>query len=88
MTPSLPFPLSLPFSPRANLDHLEALTQASSLLHCAAAVAYENADSQKGEARHLALGVVHLLGMAHALVIHCLDCGLEVEKVVHAEPCD
>jgi Protein of unknown function (DUF3077) len=88
MTPSPPFPLPIAFSPRASLDRDEALAQASGLLHCAAAVAYETADSQKGEARHLALSVVHLLGMAHVLVIHGLEAGQAVDKVEHAEASD
>lgn len=88
MTTSAPFPLPIPFTPRANLDRDAALTQASGLLHCAATVAYENADSQKGEARQLALSVVHLLGMAHVLVIHGLEGGPATKKVEHAEASD
>lgn len=88
MTTAHPFPLPVPLSPPASLDRDEALAQASSLLHCAAAVAYENADTQRGEARHLALSVVHLLGMAHVLVIHGLEGSPALENVEHAEAGD
>lgn len=73
MTPPTPSLFSLPFQPDTSLDITQALTHADDLLRCACVVAYENADQQKGEARHLALTVVHLVGMARSLVVHGLE---------------
>jgi hypothetical protein len=72
-----PCPSSGPFNPSASLGLLQALAHADALLHCASAVAYESADQQHGQARHLALSVVHLVDMARALVVHSLDSPVE-----------
>jgi hypothetical protein len=76
MTPPVPSMSCLPFQPEASLDISQALTHADALLRCAGAVAYESADQQKGEARYLALTVVHLVGMARSLVAHGLDANV------------
>lgn len=59
--------------PDAALSLPGALAHADALLHCASAVAYESADQHQGQARHLALTVVHLVDMARALVVHGLE---------------
>lgn len=64
---------SRPLRPAAELDSHHALAHADALLHCAAAVAYESADQHTGQARHLALTVVHLVDMARTLVVHSLE---------------
>ncbi|GFM79294.1 hypothetical protein PSCICM_51130 [Pseudomonas cichorii] len=51
----------------------DALLHASSLLDCAAATAYENADNLTGSHRKVAMGVVHLIEMAKAEVDRSLD---------------
>jgi hypothetical protein len=73
MTPPAHVFLSLPLRPAAHLDINQALTHADALLRCAGAVAYESADQHTGEARHLALTVVHLVDMARSLVVHGLE---------------
>lgn len=73
MTPPTHALLNLPFHPVAHLDINQALTHADALLRCAGAVAYESADQHTGEARYLALTVVHLVDMARSLVAHGLD---------------
>ncbi|WP_263261996.1 hypothetical protein [Pseudomonas sp. RIT-PI-S] len=69
--PTPPLPLS--FQPARALRTAQALAHADALLHCASAVAYESADQHKGQARHLALTVVHLVDMARVLVVHGLE---------------
>lgn len=56
------------FTVRQGTSTCCALTQASSLLACAQATAYEVADRYSGSERHAGLSVVHLLAMAKALV--------------------
>lgn len=75
-----------PFRPDATLDSFHALAHADALLHCAAAVAYESADQHTGQARHLALTVVHLVDLARAMVVHSLEptSGLEQGKADEA----
>jgi hypothetical protein len=65
-----------PFQPADALGAPQALAHADALLRCAAAVAYESADQHSGEARHLALAVVHLVDLARTLVAHGLDKNL------------
>jgi hypothetical protein len=76
-----------PFKPTEALGPHQALAHADALLRCAAAVAYESADQHKGQARHLALTVVHLVDMARTLVVHGLESGpvLAEAKVAEAE---
>ncbi|GFM83311.1 hypothetical protein PSCICN_40030 [Pseudomonas cichorii] len=54
-------------------SHENALLHASSLLDCAAATAYENADNLTGSHRKVAMGVVHLIEMAQRLVDSLID---------------
>jgi len=73
------------FHPDAALTCSKALSHADALLHCASAVAYESADQQHGQARHLALTVVHLVDMARALVVHSLEPGAPLPQGKAAE---
>ncbi|UFH50700.1 DUF6124 family protein [Pseudomonas sp. KNUC1026] len=67
----------LPLQVRPGLKHQEALNHASELLKCACATAYESADQLRGVPRDMAMAVVHMVGMARALV----DSALDAEEV-------
>jgi hypothetical protein len=60
-----------PDPPQHSLE--ESLIQASDLLRCATATAYESADHLSGSKRDLAFSVVHLIDMAKAAVDRSLD---------------
>ncbi|MNY67590.1 hypothetical protein D3C86_2052090 [compost metagenome] len=56
------------FCAREDLTAAQALVHAATLLRCAAATAYESADSLQGPRRDLALSVVHMINLARAML--------------------
>lgn len=63
----------LMFTAREGLTGAQAMTHASSLLRCAAATAYESADSLQGARRDLAFSVMHMINLARAMVERTLN---------------
>ncbi|MCY1394480.1 hypothetical protein D9M71_94010 [compost metagenome] len=61
------------FSAREDLTTAQAMLHTSSLLRCAAATAYESADSLQGPRRDLAFSVVHMINLARAMVTRTLN---------------
>ncbi|WP_080635415.1 DUF6124 family protein [Pseudomonas asplenii] len=73
------------FPPQTNSPET-ALVTVYSILQSAAAAAYENADSQTGSNRNVALGVVHLIELAQWWVDSLLDKPLTADANNQAVP--
>ncbi|WP_166359378.1 DUF6124 family protein [Pseudomonas akapageensis] len=63
----------LMFTARDGLTTAQAMTHAYALLRCAAATAYESADSLQGARRDLAFSVMHMINLARAMVERTLN---------------
>lgn len=61
------------FEVKRSINSEDAMIHASDLLRCAAATAYEAADSLSGTHRDLTFSVMHMIDMAKALVDRSLE---------------
>jgi hypothetical protein len=71
--PDPPISTSLPSSDSAIREWETQLNQASELLSCASATAYECGDGLQGQQRDLAMASMYLMTQARDVINHLLD---------------